>query len=146
MELLRHFLGGITLQPFKNLLALLALPPDHLFSAIALLGAFIIVCELTRIVLALELTRSVLVHVTICLLTFALQSLVLAFVLAYGAHNFPGRAWINLAIVTGLYALWYITGQTTRLVRKDSEGADVGFMTVGAMITFPVGIIAAILA
>jgi hypothetical protein len=50
-----------------------------------------------------------------------------------------------LAIVAGAYILWYLVGQSTRLVRRDSEGADVGFMSFGALITFPVGIVAALL-
>jgi VanZ family protein len=77
----------------------------------------------------------------VCLFTFAFQALLLAFVLAYADRHYAGRGWINLGIVLALYVLWYATGELTRLVRKDSEGADLGFMAVGALITFPVGIV-----
>jgi hypothetical protein len=43
-----------------------------------------------------------------------------------------------------MYVIWYLAGQLVLLARPDTEGADLGFMTVGALITFPVGIIAAI--
>ena len=55
------------------------------------------------------------------------------------------RMAINLGLVLGLYVLWYLVGQGTRLVRTDSEGADLGFMAVGALITFPAGLLGAIL-
>lgn len=35
-------------------------------------------------------------------------------------------------------------GLATRLVRPINEGADLGFMTVGALITFPAGVLAAL--
>ena len=62
-------LGGITQEPFRALLELLSLPPDRLRAAFGMLAAFVVVCELVRIALGTEHTRSVLAHVTICLLT-----------------------------------------------------------------------------
>jgi hypothetical protein len=141
MEYLRQLLDGMTTQPFKNLLHLLALPPDHLWAAFSFLAGVIIACELVRISLGTTLPFSRVAHVMVCLLTFAFQALLLAFVLAYADRHYPGRGWINLGIALALYVLWYLTGEFTRLVRKDSEGADLGFMAVGALITFPVGIV-----
>ena len=44
------------------------------------------------------------------------------------ALDHPGRGWVNLGIAAAMYLIWYLTGQATRLVRSDSEGADLGFM------------------
>jgi hypothetical protein len=141
MEYLRQLLDGMTTQPFKDLRHLLELPPGQLWPAFRLLAAAMIVCELVRISLATVLTRSRLAHLTVCLLTFAVQSLLLAFVLVHADRHHAGRGWINLGIAAALYAVWYVTGEVTRLVRTDSEGADLGFMTAGALITFPVGLV-----
>jgi hypothetical protein len=140
-----HLIPGLTTEPFHVLWGLLSLPPGRLLPATGLLAGFVIVCELVRILLGSELTRSVLAHVTICLLTFPLQSIALAIVLVHAARSYPGRGPINLAIAAGLYGVWYLTGEATRLVRPINEGADLGFMTVGALITFPAGVLAALI-
>ncbi len=134
-----------TAQLFQHLGNWLALPPGNSFPGLFLLAAFVVACELTRILLGTELTRSRLAHVTICLLTLGVQSVALAAVLVHAARSHPGRGWVNLGYAAGLYAIWYLTGELTRLVRRDSEGADLGFMSVGAVITFPAGLIAAFL-
>lgn len=141
MEYLHQLLDGMTTKPFKDILHMLELPPGRLWPSFSLLAAVIIVCELVRISLATVLTRSRLAHATVCLLTFALQSILLAFVLVYADRHHAGRGWINLGLAAALYVVWYATGELTRLVRHDSEGADLGFMTVGALITFPIGIV-----
>jgi len=138
------FFSQVSSEPFRKIWELLALPPDRLLPALSLLGAFIVSCELTRIAIGTELTRSVVAHVLVCLLTFALQAIVLAVVLVHAAHRYPGRGFINLGFALGLYGIWYITGQFTKLVRPISEGADLGFMAVGGMITFPAGLVSAI--
>ena len=140
MQYLRQLLDGVTARPFENLLRVLELPPGRLWASFGFLAAVMIACELVRISLATVLTRSRAVHLTVCLLTFAVQSLLLAFVLVHADRHHAGRGWINLGIAAALYAIWYATGEVTRLVRSDSEGADLGFMTAGALITFPVGI------
>src|SRR3954467_10215172 len=117
-------LSQMTTEPFEKIWALLALPPDRLLPALSLLASFIVFSELVRISLAAVLTRSVLAHVTICLLTFALQAIVLAIVLLHAAATHPGRGFINLGFALGLYVLWYLTGQATLLIRRRSEGAD----------------------
>jgi hypothetical protein len=137
-------LSQLTIGPFKHIWALLALPPDRLLPALGLLASFMVFAELTRIALGTGLTHSVLAHVTICLLTFALQAIVLAIVLLHAAASHPGRGFINLAFALGLYVVWYLAGQATLLVRPRSEGADIGFMAVGALITFPVGLVSAL--
>jgi DMSO/TMAO reductase YedYZ heme-binding membrane subunit len=144
MDYLRQLIDGMSTQPFKDLLHMLELPPDQLWASFSLLAGVMILCELVRISLGTGLALSRIAHVLVCLLTFALQALLLAFVLGYGDRHHPGRGWINLGIALALYAVWYATGEFTRLVRKDSEGADLGFMAVGALITFPVGIIFAL--
>ena len=95
--------------------------------------------------MATVFTRSVLAHVARCLLTFAIQAIVLAAVLVWADYRHPGRSWINLGYALLLYVIWYLAGQLVLVARPDTEGADLGFMTVGALITFPVGIIAALI-
>lgn len=142
---MKEFVSGFTRYPFEDLLWLLGMPADDLFASLVLLAMVVIGCELARVALATEFTRSALVHVVICMLTVVVLSAVLGGVLVYAAIEHPERAWINLGIVLGLYVLWYATGELTKVVRKHNEGADLGFMTVGGMITFPAGILAALL-
>jgi hypothetical protein len=137
--------SAVSTGPLSVLWGLLSLPPGQLVPAFGLLASFMIVCELARIALGTELTRSVPAHVTICLLTFPVQSVALAIVLMHAAQRHPGRGWHNLLFAAGLYLVWYLAGQITRLVRPRSEGADVGFMSVGALITFPAGLVAALI-
>jgi hypothetical protein len=146
MFTLQSFLSGVTRGPFVELADLLSLPPDRLRQSMALLGAFMVACELVRVALGNTLVHSRLAHVVRCMLTFAVQATVLAGVLVYSAIRHPERAWTNLLVALLLYGVWYATGRLTTLARSDSEGADPGFMTVGALITFPAGVLAAILA
>jgi hypothetical protein len=141
---LSSFFAQMTSEPFHKIWELMALPPERLLPALSLLAAFMVVCELTRIALGTELTHSVVAHVVVCLLTFGLQAIVLAVVLLHADHDHPGRGFLNLGFALGLYAVWYVTGQFTKLVRPVSEGADLGFMAVGAAITFPVGLVSAL--
>ena len=134
----------MSVEPFQRVWSLLSLAPERLVPALSLLAAIIIFGELVRIALGTELTESVVAHVVMCVLTFPLPSLLLSVVLVHAASAHPGRGFINLGFAFGLYVVWYLTGQLTRLVRPLSEGADVGFMSVGALITFPVGLISAV--
>lgn len=140
-----HLIPGMTTEPLRVIWDLLSLPPGRILPAIGLLAGFMIVCELVRVALATELTRSVLAHVTLCLLTFPVQSTVLSVVLLRAASSYPGRCLFNLGIVAGLYVVWYLTGESTRLVRPLSEGADLGFMTVSALFTLSAGVVAALI-
>jgi len=139
------FLNDGTWGPFKELIQLMSLPPDRIREWLLFLSAFLLLCELTRLALGTVFTRSVLAHVLRCLLTFAVQAIVLAAVLVWADHCYPARAWINLGYALLFYFIWYLAGQLVLLARHDTEGADLGFMTVGALITFPVGIIAALI-
>ena len=145
MEIITSFIENGTWRPFKDLIQLMSLPPERTREWLMFLSAFMILCELTRLALATVFTRSVLAHVMRCLLTFAIQSVVLAAVLVWADYHHPGRGWINLGYALLLYFTWYLAGQLVLLARPDTEGADLGFMTVGALITFPVGIIAALI-
>ena len=145
MNIILSFIHNATWGPFKELLQLLSLPPERTGEWLTLLGAFIVLCELTRLALATLFTRSVLAHAVRCLLTFAVQAIVLAAVLVWADYRHPGRGWINLGYALLFYFIWYLAGQLVLLARPDTEGADLGFMTVGALITFPVGIIAALI-
>lgn len=145
MDFLTSFIHNATWGPFKDFIQLMSLPPERTRQWLMLLSAFMILCELTRLALATVFTRSVLTHVMRCLLTFAIQSVVLAAVLVWADYRHPDRGWINLGYALLLYFIWYLAGQLVLLARPDTEGADLGFMTVGALITFPVGIIAALI-
>lgn len=144
MDTIRSFIDGMDWSVLEAAWRHLSLPPDRLGPALAMLASIIVICELTRIALCTEHTTSRVVHVTVCTLTFPFQSILLAVMLVHAARSHPGRGWINLAIALGAYALWFVVGMSTKLVRKPSEGADLGFMCVGALLTFPVGIIAAV--
>jgi hypothetical protein len=144
MSFIMNFLREGSWEPIKQLLDLLTLPAERTWEWFGLLGAFMVLCELTRLSLGTILTRSVLAHVVRCLLTFPVQALVLAAVLVWADYHHPERSWINLGFALVFYAVWYGAGQLVLLARPDTEGADPGFMTVGALITFPVGIVAAL--
>jgi hypothetical protein len=145
MNIITWFIHNATWGPFKDLIQLMSLPPDRAREWLLFLSAFMILCELMRVTLATVFTRSVLAHVIRCLLTFAIQAIVLPAVLVWADHRYPGRGWTNLGYALLFYFIWYLTGQLVLLARPDTEGADLGFMTVGALITFPVGIIAALI-
>ena len=144
MNTIMSFLHNGTWGPFKDLVELMSLPPERTKEWFLFLSAFMVMCELTRLALSTTFTRSVLAHVLRCLLAFAVQALVLAAVLVWAAYRHPERAWINLGYALLFYVIWYAAGKIVLLARSDTEGADLGFMTVGALITFPVGIIAAL--
>jgi len=144
MARVRSFIEGGDWSMLEALWRHLSLPPDGLGRALLLLASVMVICELTRIALCTEHTTSRIAHVTMCLLTFPAQSIFLAVVLVHAAAAHPGRGWINLGIALGAYAVWFVAGQATKLVRRPSEGADLGFMCVGGLITFPIGIVAAL--
>src|SRR5438132_7595351 len=111
MTTISSFLDNATLGPFRDFLALLALPSDRIVEALGYLSAFIILCELTRLALGTVFTRSRLAQVVRSLLTFPVQAILLAAVLVWAAHQHPDRAWINVGFVLLLYAVWYVAGQ-----------------------------------
>jgi hypothetical protein len=144
MEFIRELLTGITMGPFKNLLDLLSLAPDKLVASLILLSFLFILNDLVRTALMCEYTRSVLNHVIINALTL-LPAAVLGLVLLYAGYRYPERIWLNFAIALALYVPWYVGGTLTKLARKDVEGADVGWMAMGLLITVPCGFLAVLL-
>jgi hypothetical protein len=108
-----------------------------------LLAGAIAIGEVVRIALLTELTRSAIAHVAVCMLTVAVQAVGLSAVLVHAARAHPGRGGVNLAVVAALFVVWYVAGELTRLVRRDGEGADLGFMSLAAVIVLLVGGVAA---
>lgn len=128
-----------------GLLDLFRLPPARIAEALALLAAIMVAAEYLRITLLVVAPRSRFVHLACGLLTVVLQPVLLAQVLYASIADHPERAGINAALVAGLYVVWYLAGQSTLLVRRDTQGADLGFMIIGALITFGTGAVAALL-
>jgi hypothetical protein len=131
---------------FSTLFELLRLPPEHLIASILFLAGVVIACELLRVSLLPVLTRSVIAHVLVNLLTAVILPVFLAVVLVLSILAHSDRALVNMLIVAGLYAVWYLVGQATLLVRSDTQGADAGFMFIGSVITFVPGVIALVVA
>jgi hypothetical protein len=144
MPILDSFLAGWNAGPFYLLAQLLSLGPDMLIEAIVLLAALFFLNDLLRTALLPQATRSILAHLTCCALTL-LPGIVLGFVLVWAAHEHPDRAWLNLGIAAFLYLFWILGGAITRAVRSDSEGADIGWIFHGAVITFALGVGAALI-
>ena len=132
-----------THRPLKALFELLSLAPETLGHAIVILAFLFLVSYLLRTAFMSEGTRSVLIHIVVCTLTL-LPAITLAAILFWAAYKYPDRVWINLGVAALLYVPWYIGGALTRLARADTEGADIGWLTMGALITFPCGLIAAL--
>ena len=141
MEIIERFLSGMSLEPFKNLLDLMSLAPEHIWASLVLLAALILLNDLVRTALMTEYTRSAVVHAIVCILTL-LPSGILGLVLLYAGYRHPERAWINLGFALALYIPWYLGGTLTWLARRDTEGADVGWMSHGLFITVPCGLLA----
>jgi len=132
------------MSEWRNLLDLLSLAPGATGHAMVLCSFLFFCTYLLRTAAMSEGTRSRLVHMLVCVLTL-LPAVLLAAMLVLGAARFPERAWLNLAVAALLYVPWYAGGRITRLARPDTEGADVGWLAMGALITFPVGLAAAVL-
>jgi hypothetical protein len=125
------------------LLDLLSLAPGAAAHAVVLFSFLFLTAYLLRTACMTEGTRSTPVHMLVCVLTL-LPALLLAGMLVLGALRFPQRVWINLGLAAILYVPWYLGGRITRLARPDTEGADLGWLAMGALITFPVGLTAAV--
>ncbi|WP_428264331.1 hypothetical protein [Haliangium sp.] len=128
------------------LLELFTLPPDRLLESVLLVAGIVVACEYLRISLSPVFTRSVVAHLLVNLLTVVIQPVLLAVVLVLSVLAAPERAGLNFLIVAGMYGVWYLAGQSTLLARPDTQGADVGFMTIGGVLTFLPGAIAVLAA
>lgn len=127
----------------QGLLDLLSLAPSRLGYAITLLAFLFMVNYLLRTAYMNAATRSRPVHMLVCTLTL-LPAICLAAILFLAAYRHPDRVWMNLAVAAALYLPWALGGAITRFSRPDTEGADVGWLAMGALITFPAGLIAAV--
>jgi hypothetical protein len=123
---------------------MLALGPGQVWHGAVLLGAFCAVCYLLRTALMVQAPASVAVHMVVCTLTL-LPAIVLAGVLVWADVRHPDRAWLNLGVAAALSLPWWLGGAITRLARPDTEGGDIGWLAMGALITFPVGAVAALI-
>jgi hypothetical protein len=135
--------AGPVLEPGALFLEVMKLGPAYCWHAVALLSFFCASCYLLRTALMVELPFAGWVHAWICTLTL-LPAIVLAVVLVWAAYCYPDRAWRNLGYIAIVYVAWAAGGGVTRMVRPDTEGADVGWLTMGALVTFTTGAIAAI--
>lgn len=124
-------------------LTLLELGPRAWPYDLALLAFLLIVAYLLRTALMVAAPRSVAVHVLVTSLTM-LPAIGLAAVLVRAAIAHPDRAWLDLLLVTPLYLAWASGGVLGRLARPDAEGADIGWLSHGAFVTFGTGIVAAL--
>jgi len=129
----------------RNLIDLMTLAPERLIPSLILLSSLVILNELVRTAFMVEYTRSVVVHVIISILTL-LPAFMLGFILLYDGYRYPERAWLNLGIAIALYLPWILGGTLTHLSRRDTEGADLGWILQGLIfITIPWGILAVII-
>lgn len=144
MKNLGDLIAGVSIEPVNNLLVLISLPEGMLTPSIIFIISFIILNDLIRTAIMVEYTRSVIVHIIINVLTL-LPAVVIGAVLIYAGYKHPDRAWFNLLLGVVFYFAWYLGGTLTWLSRKDTEGADVGWMTMGLFITVPCGVISVIL-
>ncbi|MGH9674136.1 MAG: hypothetical protein ACRD44_13225 [Bryobacteraceae bacterium] len=144
MEIIQKFLDGMSTGALKNLLDLLSFSPAHLAGSLILLFALMTLNDLVRTALMVQRTRSVLVHATICALTLW-PGILLAFLLVYAGVVHPERVWINLGLAMLLYSGWILGGTLTKLSRPDTEGADIGWISHGAIITVAGGLVAAVI-
>lgn len=125
-------------------IGLLTFAPEHPWAAMALLAGLFSVNEPLRTALSTAAPRSPIVHALVCLLTL-LPSFVMGAGLLVAGHRQPDRALSNVALAALLHVPWLVGGELTRLVRRDAEGADVGWICVGALTTLSCGVLAMVL-
>jgi hypothetical protein len=53
---------------------------------------------------------------------------------------------MNLGAGALAYAAWYLAGRAARAVRPDIDGDDERWIALGACVTFPIGVLSAVLA
>ncbi len=128
---------GSTLYDFVSL------APDTLWFACGFFAFLFFFAYLIRTAYMSEACQSVGVHIVVCTLTL-LPAIALGLLLLVAGYEFPERVWINLGVAALLFVPWGLGGACTRLARSDTEGADIGWMAMGALITFPCGLLAAL--
>lgn len=143
-EILKQFLDGINTGPFKNLVDLLSMDPAHLVASLVFLGAIVVMNDVIRTALMVQMTRSRVNHILIDIGTL-FPGILLGFCLLLAATRHPERAWLNLGIALLLYIGWYIGGTITKFARRDTEAADLGWMSHGMIITMALGLVATVI-
>jgi hypothetical protein len=141
---LTNFATQYTPGPGYHFDQIASLDPGTFWHSFVFLFGIILLNDLLRTALITELVRSVFNHLVLCALTL-LPGFLLGGVLVYAAYRHPERAWINLFWAAVLYLPWWLGGELTKLSRSDVEGPDVGWIFHGALITFPVGVAAALI-
>jgi hypothetical protein len=141
MEWGGRFATQWTQGPLQRADQIFAFDPKIWVHAYVIFAFFFLVNDLVRTAMMAELVRSVTAHFLVCLLTL-FPGIVLGFALLWAGYRHPERVWFNLAIAVALYPWWVAGGALTKLARRDSEGADTGWIFHGAMITFPLGLLA----
>jgi hypothetical protein len=132
------------MSDWNHVIDLLSFAPGMAMHAFVLFSFLFLSAYLLRTACMTESTQSAPMHMLVCALTL-LPAILMAGMLVLGAIRFPERVWINLGITAALYVPWYAGGRITRLARPDTEGADVGWLAMGALITFPAGLVVAVL-
>lgn len=140
----KDVLSGITAGPFRWVAECLSLAPATLVHALVMLGALFLLNDLVRTTLMPAGPTSRRAHLAVCVLTL-FPAFVLAGVLLWAGYRHPERAWINMLLAAALFVPWWAGGTLTKLARPDTEGADVGWMAMGALVTFPAGFVAALI-
>lgn len=143
MEIIRGFIEGFTAEPSGVLFDLFTLKPGNLIEAFVVIAILFVMNELIKAYLMIEHTRSAVVHVGINIMTL-FPAIFLAVLLLYAGRIHPERVWINLLFAVLTFIPWYMGGLSTYMARRDTEGADIGFMTVGLFIVIFIGVAAAV--
>jgi hypothetical protein len=143
LELIQWFWSGLSRGALGNLLDLLTFSPERLWYSMALLAWIILWNDLVRTALMTQYTRSRINHAIIDVLTLW-PGFMLGFLLLAAGYRHPQRVWINLGLAAVLYVAWWAGGTLTRLARSDTEGADVGWISHGFIITMVFGVAAAL--
>jgi hypothetical protein len=124
-------------------LGLVALSPKLWVDGAILLAALALAMALLRSALMLEDVLSPLVRAIVVALSI-LPGVAVSAVLVLAAARHPERAWQNLGVAAIVHAAWSAGGMLPRLVRPDVDRDDARWVVLGACITFPVGVAAAL--
>ncbi|MBI3393223.1 MAG: hypothetical protein HY039_08545 [Nitrospirae bacterium] len=145
MEIARKLLEGSSWEPFERIGSVLALGEGDLLAAMGALTVLFFGIEFAKVYLMIERGESVRVHVTVNVMTI-LPALILVLVLIHAGAGHPDRVWINLIFAVLAFVPWYAAGQAAFLARRDVEGGDVGFMSIGLLIVLSTGAVVAAIA
>lgn len=140
IEIIQKLFEGLTLGPFVHLMEIFTLGAGNLLIAFGIITVLFFINELLKAYLMIEHTHCIITHVGINIMTI-LPAIILMAILIYAGFKHPERTGINFTFVVLSFIPWYLAGKFTRLARRDTEGADIGFMTVGLLLVVFAGII-----